>query len=396
MATAVRPPGYYTSWLHVITNIPSTQNLDLYDWIGDWTERNYGHRWTNTSKKLNAILTIPNTSIISASNYTDVKLNSAITPGNITPALLITTQFRSFDRITLINRGKIIGSYGFRDYGGSTSFTPPDDVISTKNTINTHKVTTVSLSATAGGGRGGNGTNNFSGAGGGGGGAGGRCIVNNVTVEPGVQIIATGGGAGQGAKFAQNTKSLAHASAGSPGGNPSGGNQEGYCKAKGPFGECYSGGNRDNAPTPGAGGAGGSNLITARKNGNNGSKGGSGGQRYYGERSGVAGGAGGVGIGGNGGVGGNAYNGNDRNGANGLPGSLAWSYVQKQLFGPAIRNLHTNIRLINDDGEIAGGYSDGQTIYAVYGASLFDSTETDWNGPNNNGTIFPTVPGLQP
>lgn len=394
MATAVRPPGYYTSWLHVVTDIPSTSTgINLYTWIGDWTERNYGHRWTNTSKKLNAILTIQPGSILTAPDYTTAKLNTAINPVNVLPPILIPDDFRDFDRITIINLGQIIGAYGFRDFSGSGTFTPPSTV-SQNNIILTQRVNRVTMDVAGGGGAGGNSNSGGTGSGGGGGGAGGRCQVEDVEVTPGVVISASGGGSGQNASYTQSGNTLAAASAGGRGGDGTVRGYYGYCKARIglPFGGsiCLNTGHRVDPGSGGGGGQGGRNTITNIQNGNNGTAGGVGRQRYSDTGwCGVgAGGSGGVGAGGNGGAGGVARIRCDSNPTNGSAGGAGWllySYTQRQLFGPAIKNRHNNIRIINQ-GQIAGGYSTGQTIYAVYGAGLFEAPS--W------GTIYPITPGI--
>lgn len=205
---SVKAPGYYTSWLHVVTEIPAGSNINLYNWIGDYTERNYNHRWTNTSKKLNAILTIgPNTRITSA-DYTNKRLNdNSITGSSFNPSLLIPDNFRDYDRITIINNGKIVGAYGFRDYDGNGSFTPFPRVES-YDIISLHEVTSVNLSVGAGGGDGGNNLGRAAGAGGGGGGSGGRSD-GTYSVRPGYQVKGTGSGRLQNASYSQEL-SLIH------------------------------------------------------------------------------------------------------------------------------------------------------------------------------------------
>lgn len=152
----------------------------------------------------------------------------------------------------------------------------------------------------------------------------------------------------------------------------------------------------------GRGGGGGSNLNTGSKTGEDGGNGSasSGWQsrNSCGSAAVASGGQGGAGAGGRGGNGETTQSdcgGYPTGRTNGSAGSHYYAYWQLQLFGPAIINEHSNVRIINN-GEIAGGYSDGKTIYAVYGASIMDQNETDWNGSNNNGTIYPSSPGRQP
>ena len=85
---SVKHPGYYTSWLHVVADMSTSSNINIYDWIQAWTLANYGYQWSNTSKKLNAIITIPSTSTISSTGYS-------------IPAITIDNRFRFFDRIII-------------------------------------------------------------------------------------------------------------------------------------------------------------------------------------------------------------------------------------------------------------------------------------------------------
>ena len=367
MATAVRPPGYYTSWLHVVTEIKDTDadqyknGINLYEWIGNWTAANYGHRWTNASKKLNAILTIPSGVRVTAP-FLSTPLNSAPAASSCVPAITIPSDFRDFDRITIINNGTIIGQYGSKSYSGNGSFTPPSLNSSNGVTV-TDTVISASLTVAAGGGQGGNNAGSCAGGGGGGGGAGGRA-TGTYTVLPGVQITANGGGAGQSASYSQAGQgSIISASAGSKGGDGFGGNRGRYCGGFTILGVCFNWFNTCQNGEGGSGGSGGS------PGGNDGSKGGSGGYRY--DRSGMqrnsGGGNGGAGAGGNGGQGASEPDGNPGQGSAGYHN---YSYSRTELYGPALVNYHNNVRITNN-GVIAGGYA-LTPVYAVYGTSLME------------------------
>jgi len=377
MATAVRPPGYYTSWLHVVTEIKDT-NLDkyknginLYNWIGDWTQANYGHRWTNASKKLNAILTINSGSIVYAPSFdtpissTSTGFTNSPTPASRIPAILIPDDFRDFDRITIINNGIIIGQYGVRSYSGSGSFTPPQ-INSSSTVIVTDFISPATLSVAGGGGRGGENAGSGSGGGGGGGGAGGLS-TKTVTVAPGVPVVASIGGEGQGSSYSQSGKVLVSAGGGGAGGNGFGGNRGRYCGGFNIAGICFNWFNTWADGEGGEGGRGGS------PGGRDGQKGGSGGYRY--DRSGMqrnsGGGSGGQGTGGNGGKGADEPKGNAGSGSRGW---ADWSYNRRELYGPAIVNFHDNVRIINNS-VIAGGYAQ-RPVYAVYGTGLMEAPPT--------------------
>ena len=243
---STRPPGYYTSWLNVVTDIPSFYGkLDLYEWIGDWTAANYGHRWTNASKKLNAILTING-----LNNATEIPIGKRINNrddnlslvtlelSDVEPAIFISNKFNPWDRITIINNGNIRGAYAYRKYEGTSDFTPPTTVQSVKNNVKTLKVNSVYLEARAAGGNGGFSTKGGSGAGGGGGGAGGLCAAT-VNVTEGIAVTRSGGNAGANSNWIHNGNTVAQASPGSNGGNASGGSRTKCCVT---FGEC--GGNQ--------------------------------------------------------------------------------------------------------------------------------------------------------
>lgn len=421
---STRPPGYYTSWLNVVTEIPSFYGkLDLYQWLGDWTFANYGHRWNNQSKKLNAILTING-----LNNATEIDINkrinnddrdlSKVTLGlsDVEPAIFISNQFNPWDRITIINNGNIRGAYAYRKYeGNNIDFTPPSTIQSARGNVSRLQVSSVALVARAAGGNGGFSSRSGSGAGGGGGGSGGTSSAN-ASVTPGVAVTRSGGSVGTNSAWVQSGVNKVLASPGGNGGNACCGRQKGYCKTFGitdfktDFAYVLFGGwnptcspdNIAHVPdSPGGGGGGGFDLVSGGKTGVDGKPGTAAPRQWYasagcGSVGTGFGGDGGVGGGGNGGKGESVQMCNPGYGrTNGSAGSHYFAYWQLQLFGPAIINQHNNVRIINN-GEIAGGYSDGKTIYAVYGANIMDSAETDWNGTSNTGTIYPTSPGLEP
>lgn len=426
---SVKAPGYYTSWLHVVTEIKENlTNVDLYEWMKKWTKDNYGHEWNNESKKLNAIITINSSATLSASKFVDKTLNENILASEPKPALKIPTSsgpgvpgFRSYDRITIINNGKIIGAYADRNYGktfsprrtgslyarsgpyftGEGSFKPPK-TIEQHGVVRRHKVNSVNLQVAGGGGSGGpydvGGTvDSIAGCGGGGGGAGGRCTQEDVFVFEDVEVTSSGGGAGNGTSYSQvDIGSLAAASPGGAGGKGTLVRRSYYCKGWDFFG-CGNPDHHSNDGKGGKGGKGGSNLKTGTKNGDDGGDGGMQSQIYA--SSGCQGtkgfgGSGGGGVGGAGGKGGEAHN-----KCGGYPiaptsGESGWSlynFKQLQLFGPAISNYHTNVRIINN-GVIAGGYNDFNLqsptpLYAIYGANLVETHPT-W------GTVYsPSSPG---
>lgn len=191
---AVRPPGYYGSWLHVDATLETGTDINLYNWIVDWTEREYGYRWDNTSKKLNAIITIPSGAIITASS-----INS--------PAILIDNNFRSFDRITLKINGKVIGGYVTKSYSfgigsvnnlGVLRFSIPD-ASSSNGIVLASNVTSIGVGLVGGGGGGGTGNEKGNGGGGGGGGGGGY-LSGYIPVAGGASVKLTMGKGGSGGK----------------------------------------------------------------------------------------------------------------------------------------------------------------------------------------------------
>jgi hypothetical protein len=375
---SVRPPGYYTSWFHVVADIPTSANIDLYKWIGDWTQANYNYRWTNTSKKLNAILTIQSGTVISASDYTAKRINTSPAASECTPAILIGNQFRSYDRITIINKGKIIGAYGFKDFSGSSDFTPPV-ATSSNGIILTHDVTSAFLTVAAGGGEGGKaaGTGNGLCGGAGGGGSGG-IKSETKTITAGTIVNGSGGGAGEDAEYKQNDVSLIKATKGGDGGDSIAANPKSReaCAAINLFNifcqtiyQPYTPGNGGSAGSPG------------------GSKGSDGNARdeeaQSRDCSSCKGGLGGTGGGGSGGKGRDGCDGGEK--ISGNAGSLSYTYIRKELFGPAIVVRHTNVRIYNEDGIIAGGY-DNPVRYALYGSGNVENPI--------GGIIEPSSPGI--
>jgi hypothetical protein len=137
--------------------------------------------------------------------------------------------------------------------------------------------------------------------------------------------------------------------------------------------------NEGNGGDGGAGGNDGGNAGTA----------GQGGKRSYEARGSSPlgrGGAGGASGGGAGGKGGDARNESNATGSGaGKPGSVSWSYTRRELFGPAIVVRHTNVRFYNEEGIIAGGYSN-PVRYAFYGSQNVENTI--------GGIIVPSSPGI--
>lgn len=358
---SVRAPGYYTSWLHVVTDIPNRTNLNLYDFIREFTREKYGYEWTNTGKKLNAILTIKRGTVINAANFDSPKLNSQITGQQVPAALTIPNDFRDYDRITIINEGVIRGAYGLRDYSGVGSFTPPIEQ-SVSGVITNFEVRTVNLDVKAGGGDGAAAIGQGSGAGGGGGGAGGRCTKNNLTVTPGEQIVgATTVGRLAEAKYTQFGRAICHASPGASGQQGQATGKSRYCGGFDAYGiVCFNWFDFYNPGSPGIGGAGGRDEIDGVLNGQRGQNGQVGRQKYNRDNRPLegCGGVGGKLYGGDGGDGGSEPgNPGCPRRSNGQGGYCEFSYTRRELFGPAVKNFHNNIRFINN-GIIAGGIND--------------------------------------
>jgi hypothetical protein len=364
----VKHPGYYSSWLHVVTNIPSSTNINLYDWIGEWTQSNYKHKWTNTSKKLNAILTIPINSDVISTSYS-------------IPAITIDNRFRAFDRITLKIAGKIIGGYRCYQFFNTSEFEVPGDIYE-KNILTIQKAFSISAFIVGGGGGGGSGNEKGNGGSGGGGGGGG-CIEGDFNPSPGTNVGFKVGSGGKGARISGPFQT----DNGDNGGNSAISFTDKTLNSKtwtagGGKGGTAGGGTstREGAPGfAGIGGAGGESdtdgySVTIK----NGSKGGNG-QIGQNDRSNGVGGNGGTsGGGGAGGSGGTEDGGNgsphggggggagfrDRegaarfnNGGNGAPGFARTGYSLNYLAGPGLRiqnNFVGFLEIINQGGVIAG------------------------------------------
>lgn len=196
---AVRHPGYYSGWLHVVADIPASTNMiNLYQWISDWTANNYNYRWTGAGKKLNAILTIQPGTILSARHKGSIDTTPSTV--NEDAAIFIKSDgpvggdsFRSFDRITIINKGTIMGAYGDLTYDGEGSFTPPVGIQFTaaSSQFKYKPVTSVDLHSYGTGGTGGAFSTAQAGGGGSGGNGGYRDIKNGVTVTAGIQVVSS-------------------------------------------------------------------------------------------------------------------------------------------------------------------------------------------------------------
>lgn len=365
---SVRALGHYSSWLHVVENLPATSSgINIYDWIQGYTQQNYGYRWSATNpqgKKLNAILTVPAGTIITGPTRPATQLLND-NPGatEFTPAIEIDNRFRSFDRITIINRGRLIGSLGYKDYSGSGDFKPPAEVTE-GGVIKFYSVGSVNLDVAAGGGDGGK-CAGGAGASGGGGGAGGRKI-QTLSVLPGLDITASGGSRRTAASYSQNGNVIITASPGGDGGDARQGGIDQRCNFIDWGQDCL------NVHTPGTGGTGGGG---GSPNGQRGADGERNGERYF--RSGTADptdkAAGGSGQGGPGGYGGGFRN--DCDGGLGSAGWHLWSYTRTELYGPAVKNKHTNVRILNDGGIIMGGYT-LNGIFSMYGTSGIENIST--------------------
>jgi len=377
---SVRPPGYYTSWFHVVADIETTSDIDLYKWIGNYTDRVYGYRWTNASKKLNAILTIQPGTVISASDLAPL-INNLPAASSCVPAILIDSRFRPYDRITIINKGKIIGAYGQKNYKGSDTFTPPAQVASSVENgsiIITHDVTVATLTVAAGGGKGGKAADKSMGlCGGAGGGGSGGIKTSTESVTPGSEVTASGGLAGQDAKYTQGLMSV-EATKGGDGGDSIAAEPKSReaCPAINLFDifcqTIYQ------PYTAGKGGA------KGRPDGSPGSDGSARDQEAQSRDCNLC--IGGAGGSAGGGAGGRGRDGCDsRARIEGGKGYTNYSYNRKELFGPAIVVRHTNVRIINDEGIIAGGYSN-PSIYALYGSGNVEN--------KIGGIIVPSSPGI--
>lgn len=406
----VRPPGYYTSWFHFVANLPAQQNVNLYDYIVK------NSSWNSESKKLNAIITIPEGVTISARDIT-TKIDESGNPSVIgtnaaiyIPATLPFGQgsFREYDRITIINKGTIKGAYAFRDYGGeNSSFTPPAEVKNGLDNIS-DQVSSVFLEVRGGGGGGGGACNSLAGSGGGGGGSGGRS-AQTVTVTPGIMVVSGRGLGGSG-----SSNNCSGCSYNSNGGNTyanDGGNsffsQNGsniILATGGKGGQCGKNGGRyekrdffgftsatwyRKSPNS-SGGAGGTPGGTSGGTGTGGDQ--------ASEKSGDAprgkGGSGGANTnhssGGRGAKARRERNQDDgvteaTSGENGL---TRFSYTRRELFGPALAVNHNNFFIDNNDGKIIGGYPNinnvAQTKWAVYGGNNIKAVEGKLSLVNTN------------
>ena len=360
---SVRPPGYYVSWYHFVGDIPNgSKNVNIYDFI---VANSY---WNSSSKKLNAIITVPAGATITADGIGNINASPAPT-GSQAAVYVPPTKgfgqgsFRSYDRVTLIIKGKLVGAYGTKNYSGTGTFTPPAAVMSGTDTVN-FAVTTVSATVKAGGGSGGSGTDSGCAAGGGGGGSGGA-NSGSVNVTAGTEMTASGGGAGEDASYKQGATSRISATKGSNGGDASGGGSREACAAIAFSFFCRT---ILKPATPGKGGNGGSP---------NGSKGGDGGarssecqDRACGSAKGGNGGSGGGGSGGKGGDGCGSGG-----GSGGKGGGHSYSYTRTELYGPGLVVAHENTFVDNDLGRIIGGYASPQR-YAVYGQNNIKRTST--------------------
>jgi hypothetical protein len=365
---AIKHPGYYSSWLHVVANMTSSNNINLYDWISNWTMTNYGHEWTNSSKKLNAIITINNNSNITSNSHT-------------IPALVIDDRFRSFDRITLKIAGKIIG--GYRDYAFSYSstFTVPVNEYD-KEILIRSQVSSINGFVVGGGGGGGSANEKGNGGSGGGGGGGGR-VSGIFMAKPGTNISFRVGNAGSGSSiggafgasnglnggnssiwFTDITNSSKEwAGLGGLGGLPGGGTSKsegapGYAGQGGKGGGVVTSGYNVTAIAGGAGGGGvaGSNDRSSGRGGNGGNSGSGASGGSGGTEDGSGGGNPGGGGGGAGFVdrdGGARYN----NGGPGAPGQASVSFCRSYLTGVGLLIENTfqgYLEIVNDGGVIAG------------------------------------------
>lgn len=395
----VKPPGYYISWYHFVADLPTQQNVNIYDFI---TKNSY---WNSSSKKLNAIITVPANAVISAKDIKRAKIDDNGKPTVSGPDAAIyippTTKFggggfRTYDRVTIVNKGKIIGPYAYRDYGGDdSSFTPPAERKDGDDNI-TDEVNKVSLSVKAAGGGGGGASNQYAGAGGGGGGSGGSRSNSRVSVTPGVEVTATigsggsaggddvVGGTGGNSSFSQGGSSLISATGGK-------GGEDG--DHNGSFERCWFWGWPSvfcatvyREGTGGKGGAGGNPGGVAGSSGTGGPE--------ATERSGSAprgaGGAGGSKDGhASGGSGGNANKTNKgANATKGEDGGTRYDYTRRELYGPAIVVRHSNVFIDNNNGKIIGGYpnieNQKQTKWALYGNNNVKPSEGRLPLPQTN------------
>lgn len=373
---AVRHPGHYGSWLHLVTDLTTSSNINLYDWIGDKTSALYGHRWNNTSKKLNAIITIPSNNLINSTNSS-------------VPAITIDGRFRNFDRITLIIKGTILGGYSSYCYNGTSgSFDVPSKSVDRGIEISSD-VTEVSVKLVGAGGGGGTGNEKGNGGGGGGGG-GGALVEGKIGVKPGTTVTFTAGSGGargttSGPRSIQDGSPGGNSivsftrlsdgqggfwSAGGGGGGKGGGRNEDECdgcmsvdNSGGAGGKFTKSGPNDGSPSVSQGGAGGrGDRGSNDKSNGSGGKGGNSG-------SGASGGAGGgprddfgskgVEPGGGGGGGGfNDRKGGERNnsGGDGAHGSYSFTYSVVRLAGTGIliQNFLGYLKIDSDGGKVAG------------------------------------------
>jgi hypothetical protein len=411
----VRPPGYYVSWYHFVADLPASTNVNLYDFITQ------NSRWNSSSKKLNAIITITENTTISARDITRSLINADGKPAVTGPDAAIyvppTTpfgqgSFRSYDRVTIINKGKIKGAYAYRDYGNwlgnNEGFIPPTAIKHPTNGTGfssdnlTDEVKTVRLETRSAGGGGGGPSNQNAGAGGGGGGSGGRNINNNATVIPGTVVSATvgsggaaggheaGGGKGGDTDFTQGTSELIKSIGGEGGTGGQDGGQREVCWVWTPFSVfCATVYNTGNGGTGGAGGSAG---------GARGSDGTDGPEAK--ERDNVAprgkGGAGGAkenhSSGGKGGTASRTPDGAGQAAKPGQDGAARYDYTRREIYGPALVVRHVNTFLNNDSGKIIGGYrnykpEEDRSKWAIYGSGNLKKSEEALNDYMNTNIV---------
>jgi len=390
---SIRHPGYYSSWLHVVADLTTSTNINLFDWIRNWTLTNYGYEWKGneggtTSKKLNAIITIPAGNTISSTNASIA-------------AIFIDSRFRYYDRITLKIAGKVLG--GYADY----CFDQPNNQGIAALPLQTTDAPTGFASAKAAhgvtakmiGAGGGGGGSNDKGAGGSGGGGGGGAFINGYFAAfPGSAVTVTVGAGGAGAvadslcivngtagtdtkvQFKTTSNSNATWTAGAGGRGGGGGGGSGGCvdfTYSGP-GTAGAGGSAGTASAPGISGStingsAGGNGTSGGGDGadNTGGDGGDSGSFGQGDPSGT--GAGGDGgdtggtdgidgkmAGGGGGGGGSADRSGGRrynDGGNGANGFVKLRYHRPYLAGPGVKIANTfpgYIEINNQGGAIGG------------------------------------------
>jgi hypothetical protein len=138
-----------SSWYTVAVNLTTQANFNLYTFLQT-------RGWSNTSKKLRAIINIPSGVSIYSTSPT-------------TPSFVIPNSFRSYDIIQITNNGSILGDGGVAGVGnqngnGSSGGTGGTALHIQNTTCNNLDII--------------NNGNIYAGGGGGGGGAGTRTIVN--------------------------------------------------------------------------------------------------------------------------------------------------------------------------------------------------------------------------